>query len=90
MVDTILKPFWNILHNTYLIFVHLNQIWILCYLALVSLTQPLQGQECTPCFTQKKNVTNEVCKTFQNNNFKNTVKSGLYNIKLCKNKKLLL
>lgn len=51
------------------------------YLALVSLTVPLEGQECTPCFSQKNNITNEVCRTFQNSNFKNTVKSSLYKSK---------
>ncbi|CAH1710354.1 unnamed protein product [Aphis gossypii] len=45
-------------------------------LALVSLTVPLEGQECTPCFSQKNSLTNEVCRTFQNSNFKNTVKSS--------------
>lgn len=51
------------------------------YLALVSLTVPLEGQECTPCFSQKNTITNEVCRTFQNSNFKNTVKSSLYKFK---------
>ncbi|XP_001951627.2 uncharacterized protein LOC100166829 [Acyrthosiphon pisum] len=45
-------------------------------LALASLTVPLEGQACTPCFSQKNTVTNEVCKTSQNPNFKNTVKSS--------------
>lgn len=45
------------------------------FLALVSLTEPLDEPECTPCFNQKKNITNETCKSFQNNNFKNSIKS---------------
>ncbi|KAL5234652.1 hypothetical protein ACI65C_002062 [Semiaphis heraclei] len=45
-------------------------------LALASLTVPLEGQACTPCFSQKKSITNEVCKTSQNINYKNTVKSS--------------
>ncbi|XP_025422743.1 uncharacterized protein LOC112692327 isoform X2 [Sipha flava] len=46
-------------------------------LALVSLTVPLEGQECTPCFVQKKNnVINEVCKTNQNAYHKNLIKSA--------------
>lgn len=47
------------------------------YLALVSLTLPLQDEECVPCFNHKKNITNEVCKSSQNNNFRNPIKSSL-------------
>ncbi|XP_015375317.1 PREDICTED: uncharacterized protein LOC107169890 [Diuraphis noxia] len=45
-------------------------------LALASLTVPLKDQACTPCFSQKTSIMNEVCKTYQNINHKNTVKSS--------------
>ncbi|VVC28284.1 Peptidase S1, PA clan,Serine proteases, trypsin domain [Cinara cedri] len=45
-------------------------------LALASLTVPLQGEACIPCFSQKSSITNEVCKTFQTTTYKNAVKSA--------------
>jgi len=63
------------------VFISINIHLYEFFLALVSLTVPLEGEECTPCFSQKNTITNEVCKTFQNPNFKNTVKSSLYTFK---------
>lgn len=75
------QPENNDLGITFLFFKHIwyrfIKMYVSNYLALASLTVPIQGEACIPCFSQKNTITNEVCKTFQTTNYKNAVKSGL-------------